>query len=75
MCGPTFEQMVMNVIDFPTPELYEKLVDFYDLKFSMERLMKSNATFRHHWFALYATDVKFQLRDRPMVNNDETRVG
>lgn len=71
--GPTFERMVMKVIDVATPVLYEKLVNSYERKFSMERLMKGNATFKHHWFALYATDVTFQQSNQPMENNDETR--
>lgn len=59
MRGPTFERMEMNLIYVATSLLYDRVVNDYQRKYSMPRLVKANTRFKHHRFALCATDVTF----------------
>ena len=71
--GPTFERMNIGFADKVVNILYETVVLRWKERYTMERLIKDNSTFRHYKFALYATDVTFQNSNRPGGNHEEAK--
>ena len=71
--GSTFERMIIGFADKGVDILYETVVVRWEERFTMERLIKDNSTFRHYNFSLYATDVTFQNSNRPGVNHEEAK--
>lgn len=70
--GPTFERMVIFFMSKITPLLWQ-VVEGWEKKYTMTRLLKDKKTFSTFRVALYATDVTFQNTNRPAGNHQESK--
>ncbi|KAH9108303.1 hypothetical protein AeMF1_016517 [Aphanomyces euteiches] len=61
MRSPTFEKVVMRILNLVEPCLFEQFVR----PIAMETLATTSKRFHRFLEALYATDVKFQPANRP----------
>lgn len=58
--GPTFELMVVMVVDYVNEKILFECFKKWKKKYFMPRLILDNISFKYHNFAQYATDATFQ---------------
>ena len=71
--GSTFERTIMRMVDIVHTEFYEMTVERANEKYSLARLHRDHTIFDHHRHARYATDVTFQMANRPCGNHEEAK--
>ena len=71
---PTFQTMIVKFINIVSSYLYSKTVSVYqEMNGWMKRSIESGTAFAHYPHALYATDVRFQMANRPSGNHQESK--
>ena len=73
MKGPTFERLVMRLVNCLSKHAYKTLVLAVGDDCDMDGMLQKNKFFRHFKFARYATDVTFQQSNRPSGNLQEAK--
>lgn len=71
--GPTFERMIVPLIDKVLPTLFEVCVEKCFWSYSMMRMVADNVLFKFHKYDRYATDVTFHHANRPAGNHQESK--
>ena len=71
--GPTFERTIMRMVDIVNKDMYEHLVEQTNEKYNMKKLNEDDTLFEHHRNSRYATDVTFQMANRPSGNHEESK--
>lgn len=72
--GPTFECMILRFADRVCKTINSFAVQKYEKKYTMRRSVNEGNAFRHYKFSLFATDVKFQHKNRPAENHEEAKL-
>ena len=71
----TFQTMIVKFLKMMSRHLYEKTVQVYqELDGWMKDTLEAGKAFAHYPCAIYATDVRFQMANRPSGNHQESKL-
>ena len=74
MKAETFERIIQKFVAIISGPVYEHYVSHQARKWSMKKMIDTNALFRGYPMARYATDVTFQPSNRPSGNLSESKL-
>ena len=74
MEGATFERIILKFVAIISGPIYENYVSHQARRWSMKKMVHTNALFRNYPMARYATDVTFQPSNRLSGNLSESKL-
>lgn len=71
--GPTFEIVVMEVVETVSESLYDTIVLGWRAKYKIQLIIDQSQTLKHHKFSRYVSYVTFQQYYRRMGSHAESK--